>query len=154
MHGLDGSTLFADDFTANPDPDFPQVPITNGQLELDNGITLLSPDSDAPMLRDSFTLSKKIASATAYVDGLGLYELHVNDHKIGDDVLTPPDTPYPQRDVHQTYDVTTASRQGSNAVGIWLGNGYAANFSPYGFRWLGPKQVIMLLVLQRHLVHT
>lgn len=145
VHGLDGTTLFADDFTTDPDPNFPQTPITDGQLEPGNGITLLDPNSDAPMLRHSFTLGKQVASATAYVDGLGFYELHVNGHKIGDDVLTPTDTPYAQRDVYQTYDVTSELRQGANAVGIWLGNGYDANFSPYGFRWLGPKQAILLL---------
>ncbi len=145
VHGLDGSTLLRDDFTTDPDPSFPQAPINDGQLEPGNGITLLRPNSDAPMLRDSFTLNKKIASATATVDGLGFYELHVNGHQIGDDVLTPPDTPYTQRDVYETYDVTSVLQQGANAVGLWLGNGYDANFSPYGFRWLGPKQAIMLL---------
>lgn len=145
VHGLDGSTLFTDDFSVDPDPGFPGTPITNGQLEPGNGITLLNPNADAPLLRHSFTLNKKIASATAYVDGLGLYELHVDGRKIGDDVLTPPDTPYQQRAVYQTYDVTNALRQGDNAVGIWLGHGYDGSFSSYGFRWLGPEQAIMLL---------
>jgi alpha-L-rhamnosidase len=97
------------------------------------------------MLRDSFTLNKKIASARAYVDGLGVDELHVNGHTVGDNVLDPPDTPYQQRDLYQTFDVSSELRQGGNAVGLWLGNGYDASFSPYGFRWLGPEQAILLL---------
>ncbi len=145
VHGLDGTSLFSDDFSASPDPSFPQTPITGGQLEPGGGITLLNPNPGAPLLRDSFTLGKKVARARAYVDGLGLYELHINGRKVGDNVLTPPDPPYQQRDLYQTYDVTSDVRRGANAVGIWLGNGYGPNFSPYGFRWLGPKQATLLL---------
>ncbi|SEF54280.1 alpha-L-rhamnosidase [Actinacidiphila yanglinensis] len=146
VHGLDGSPLFSDDFSADPDPSFPQAGVTGGQLEPRSGIELLDSSADAPMLRHDFTLGgKKIAQARAYVDGLGLYELHVNGKKIGDDVLSPADTPYDQRDLYRTYDVTSAVRNGANAVGIWLGNGYGTQFSPYGFRWTGPKQATMLL---------
>lgn len=146
VHGLDGNSLFSDDFAADPDPSFPQAQVNDGQLEPTSGIELLDTSPAAPMLRHDFTLGgKKIASARAYVDGLGLYELHVNGHKIGDDVLSPADTPYDQRDLYQTYDVTSQLRSGANAVGIWLGNGYGPRFSPYGFRWLGPKQATMLL---------
>jgi alpha-L-rhamnosidase len=41
--------------------------------------------------------------------------------------------------------VTSDLQQGANAVGLWLGNGYDANFSQYGFRWLGPKQAMLLI---------
>ncbi len=145
VHGLDGTSLFADDFSASPDPAFPQTPIIDGQLHPGGGITLLNRDPSAPMLRDSFTLGKKIARARAYVDGLGFYELHINGAKIGDHVLSPADTPYQQRDLYTTYDVTNDLRPGANAVGIWLGNGYGSQFSPFGFRWLGPKQATLLI---------
>ena len=145
VHGLDGTSLFSDDFSTSPDPAFPQTPITDGQLHPGGGITLLNRDPGAPMLRHSFVLGKTIARARAYVDGLGFYELHVNGRKIGGDVLSPADTPYQQRDLYQTYDVTDDLREGANAVGIWLGNGYGSRFSPFGFRWLGPKQATMLI---------
>lgn len=145
VHSLSGAPLFSDDFSTSPDPYFPQTPITDGQLEPGNGITLLDPNPDAPLLRDSFTLGKNIARARAYVDGLGFYELHLNGRKVGDNVLNPPDTPYQQRDLYETYDVTRDLRRGANAVGIWLGHGYGPNFSPYGFRWLGPLQAIVLI---------
>ena len=145
VHGLDGAALFSDDFSTSPDPAFPQTPIVDGQLEPGGGITLLNRDPGAPMLRDTFTLGKKIARARAYVDGLGFYEMRVNGHKVGDDVLSPADTPYQQRDLYRTYDLTSDLRQGANTVGIWLGNGYGARFSQYGFRWLGPKQATLLI---------
>ncbi len=60
-------------------------------------------------------------------------------------MLTPANTPYQQRSLYATYDVTADVRAGANAVGMWLGNGYGSRFSPYGFRWLGPKQAIALV---------
>jgi hypothetical protein len=145
VRALDGTALFSDDFSTSPDPAFPQTPIIEGQLHPGGGIVLLNRDPNAPMLRDSITLGKKIARARAYVDGLGFYELHVNGRRIGDNELSPADTPYQQRDLYETYDVTNDLRQGANAVGIWLGNGYGSHFSPFGFRWLGPKQATLLL---------
>ncbi|MEZ0109916.1 alpha-L-rhamnosidase [Catenulispora sp. EB89] len=108
----------------------------------------ISPNStsaDAPLLRKDFTLAKPIAKARAYVSGLGFYELHLNGGKVGDQVLAGPSTPYAQRDLYSTYDVTAELQQGTNTVGLWLGNGYDAAFSPYGFRWLGPKQAVVLI---------
>ncbi|GAA4259434.1 hypothetical protein GCM10022255_084020 [Dactylosporangium darangshiense] len=100
----------------------------------------------APMLRAGFTLpAKPIAAARAYVDGLGFYELRLNGAKVGDQVLAPANTPYAQRNLYTTYDITGAVHAGANAVGLWLGDGYGPTFSPYGFRWTGPKQAILLL---------
>jgi alpha-L-rhamnosidase len=148
VHGLDGTSLFSDDFSSPTDPSFPQAQVAGGQLEPGDGITLLDPNPDSPQLRDTFTLSGKdgrVASARAYVDGLGFYELHMNGQRLGDNVLETADTPYQQRDLYQTYDITKYLRGGANAIGIWLGNGYGQNFSPYGFRWLGPLQAIALI---------
>jgi len=113
------------------------------------GAQWISPSSsttNAPLLRDTFTLNAKtVANAQVSAFGLGFYELYLNGSKVGDQVLAPPSTPYAQRDLYATYDVTSDLQQGSNAVGLWLGNGYGPQFSQYGFRWLGPKQAIMLL---------
>ncbi|MBY8882009.1 family 78 glycoside hydrolase catalytic domain [Actinacidiphila acidipaludis] len=145
VRGLDGTTLFSDDFSTAPDPSFPGTKVTDGELEPAGDPTLLDRDAAAPMLRTTFTLDKKIARAHAYVYGLGLYELHLNGAKVGDHVLAPAGTPYTQRNLYDTYDVTSALRQGGNAVGIWLGTGYGPHFSPYGFRWTGPPQAVMLI---------
>ncbi|MFC5001192.1 family 78 glycoside hydrolase catalytic domain [Dactylosporangium cerinum] len=113
------------------------------------GAQWISPDAAtaaAPMLRASFTLpAKAITAARAYVDGLGFYELRLNGAKVGGQVLAPANTPYGERNLYSTYDVTSALRAGGNAVGLWLGDGYGPRFSPYGFRWSGPKQAILLL---------
>ena len=112
------------------------------------GSQWISPNStspDAPLLRKSFTLGKPIAKARAYVSDPGFYELHLNGSKVGDQVLAGPSTPYTQRDLYSTYDVTADLQQGANAVGLWLGTGYGTDFSQYGFRWLGPKQAMLLI---------
>ncbi|WP_249227776.1 family 78 glycoside hydrolase catalytic domain [Kutzneria sp. CA-103260] len=147
LHGLDGTSLFADDFSRSPDPRFAQQKIVDGQLEPSGDPVLLGANHAAPMLRRTFTLTKPIAHADVNVLGLGFYELHLNGAKVGDAVLTPADAPYDRRDLYDTYDVTGQLKPGANAVGMMLGNGYGQHFSPYGFRWLGPEQAIMTLTV-------
>jgi alpha-L-rhamnosidase len=77
----------------------------------------------ARMLRKEFTAPRKVARATAYVAGLGLFELYVNGSKIGDQVLAPGLTDYEKRVQYMTFDVTGQVRAGNNAVGLILGNG-------------------------------
>lgn len=135
IHSLNGDELYRDSFDTEP----------GGQLEPTGDPTLIQRDPDAPMLRREFALDQRIASARAYVYGLGFYELHLNGNKVGDRVLTPASSQYGERSLYDTYDVTAALRRGANAVGVWLGNGYGANYNPYGFRWLGPKEAIVLI---------
>ena len=113
-------------------------------------------DKPAPLLRKDFDLSKPVRSAYVFVSGLGYYELWLNGCRVGHDYLTPNQTDYSWRpDIERTrvaienqftgyrvlynyYDVTSLLRQGRNALGCILGNGffnvvYADNFVlPYG----------------------
>lgn len=77
----------------------------------------------ARAVRKEFQLERKIAQATATVAGLGLFELYVNDARIGDDVLAPALSDYDKRIYYMTYDVTAHVKKGRNAVGVLLGNG-------------------------------
>jgi alpha-L-rhamnosidase len=77
----------------------------------------------ARMLRSEFQVAKKVERATVYVCGLGLFELYLNGQKVGDDVLAPGLTEYNKRAFYVTYDVTSQLNQGTNAVGVILGNG-------------------------------
>jgi len=87
-----------------------------------------SPSDDkvepAPLLRKSFSLKKDIKRATAYICGLGYYELSLNGKKVGDHVLDPKVTQYDCRVLYVTYDVTKQVREGMNAAGVMLGNGW------------------------------
>ena len=77
----------------------------------------------ARMLRREFLLAKPITRATAYVCGLGFFEFYLNGHKVGDHVMDPALTCYDKRAMYVTFDVTEHLRPGTNAVGVWLGNG-------------------------------
>lgn len=147
VHDLAGTQLFADDFSAPSDPRFPGAAIVDGRLEPQGDPLLLAQSPDAPLLRDEFVLDKPVASARAYVYGLGFYELHLNGGKVGDQVLSPGSTPYDKRNPYDSFDVTSQVHIGRNAAGLWLGNGYGPRFSQYGFRWTGPKQAILALVV-------
>jgi alpha-L-rhamnosidase len=77
----------------------------------------------APLLRKGFSLKKRVKQATAFVTGIGYYELFLNGKKVGDHVLDPPMTNYRKRVLYAAYDVTDQLQKGDNAVGIMLGNG-------------------------------
>jgi len=78
----------------------------------------------SPLLRKEFDAAKPIKRATAYISGLGFYELRLNGQKVGDSVLDPAYTRYDKRALYVTHDVTALVRQGENAVGVMLGNGW------------------------------
>ncbi|MFD2144386.1 family 78 glycoside hydrolase catalytic domain [Mucilaginibacter antarcticus] len=94
----------------------------------------------APYFRKDFITGKKIKQATAYVSGLGFYELYINGKKIGDQVLAPAVTNYDTRPLkkllypyddqstkrvlYNTFDVTANIAQNKNTIGMLLGNGW------------------------------
>lgn len=77
----------------------------------------------APMLRRGFTAGKEIRRATAYVCGLGLFELHLNGQKVSDHVMDPPLSEYDKTVYYVAFDVTPLVRRGGNSIGVILGNG-------------------------------
>ncbi len=77
----------------------------------------------ARMLRREFTADKKINRATAYVSGLGFFDLYLNGKLVGDQLLNPALTGYDKRVLYVTFDVTSQVKAGANAVGVVLGNG-------------------------------
>ncbi|MGH9331419.1 MAG: family 78 glycoside hydrolase catalytic domain [Vicinamibacterales bacterium] len=77
-----------------------------------------------PLLRRVFRLTQAVQSARAYVTSHGVYELHLNGRRVGDEVLTPGWTSYATRLQYQIYDVTGLLRRGDNAAGVLLGNGW------------------------------
>ncbi|HSW45043.1 MAG TPA: family 78 glycoside hydrolase catalytic domain [Phycisphaerae bacterium] len=91
-------------------------------------------DDPAPMFRREFVVGGKIDRARAYVSGLGYYELRLNGRKVGDCVLDPGWTSYARRVLYSTHDVTDLLKEGSNAAGIIVGNGW---YNPLPLRMWG-----------------
>lgn len=78
----------------------------------------------APYFRKVFDSGKQIKSARVYIVASGLYELYLNGEKVGNHRLDPMYTRFDRRNLYVTYDVTSQLRQGKNAVGVLLGNGW------------------------------
>ncbi|MDR0542877.1 MAG: glycoside hydrolase family 78 protein [Dysgonamonadaceae bacterium] len=78
----------------------------------------------APYFRKTFSIKKEIKSVRACMVAAGLYELYVNDEKIGDHFLDPVYTRFDRRNLYVTCDITSQLVQGENAVGVLLGNGW------------------------------
>ncbi|WP_315792969.1 family 78 glycoside hydrolase catalytic domain [Paenibacillus sp. BIC5C1] len=81
-------------------------------------------DESCPRLRTLFELKKPVASARIYVTALGLYELHLNNQRVGEAYFTPGWTSYGKRLQYQVYDVTDQLQNGQNILGAYLGDGW------------------------------
>lgn len=99
--------------------------------------------SPSPLLRKSVEIKGKVASAKAYVTGLGFFQFYVNGRKIGDEQLTPNETMYGYREGLENhglpmdgtkfrgyrvnylgYDITDCLVRGENVFGAMLGCGF------------------------------
>ena len=78
----------------------------------------------APYFRKEFSARRDIRRARVYIAAAGLYELYINGQKIGNHRLDPLYTRFDRRNLYLTHDVTAQLRQGQNAVGVVLGNGW------------------------------
>lgn len=91
---------------------------TDGKKDKYNGNNIL------PMFRKGFTITKTIKKATAFISGLGHFEMRLNGAKVGDDFLAPGWTKYDKAALYLTYDLTKQLKKGENAIGVMLGNGF------------------------------
>ena len=67
---------------------------------------------------------KPVLRATIYATALGMYELHLNHTRVGEDYFTPGWTTYSKRLQYQTYEVTHQLKAGENVLGAYLGDGW------------------------------
>ena len=80
--------------------------------------------SIVPMFRKDFNITDSIESALINICGLGHYELYINNNKIGDRFLSPGWTNYQKRSLYNTFDITEQIKEGGNAIGVVVGNGF------------------------------
>ncbi len=103
----------------------------------------------SPLFRKTFSSSKKISSATAFITSQGLYEASINGKRISDSYLTPGWTSYNKRLQYQVYDVTTLLTTGNNAIGVMLGSGWYRGVIGFsGQRNFYGKELALLFQLQ------
>jgi len=77
-----------------------------------------------PIVRCEFDVHPGVTRARLYVTALGVYEAQLNGATVGDHVLDPGWTSYNHRLRYQTFDVTGLLREGRNAIGAILGDGW------------------------------
>jgi alpha-L-rhamnosidase len=82
--------------------------------------------------RDTIDTKKKIVSAIAHASALGIYELHVNGKRVGDSYFAPGWTDYAKRAYYNTYDLTPLLKDGANAIGAIVADGWYAGYVGYG----------------------
>ncbi len=78
----------------------------------------------ATLLRKEFTVSKNLAMARLFITGHGVYESTINGSEVAGEFLNPGWTPYDQRLTLATFDVSNLMREGVNAIGVTLGDGW------------------------------
>ncbi|HEK86063.1 MAG TPA: alpha-L-rhamnosidase [Candidatus Aminicenantes bacterium] len=81
-------------------------------------------------LRKEFSCRGRAIRATAYISGLGYYELYLNGRRIGDSRLDPCWSDYRQVAFYSVYEVTELISD-KNAIGVILGNG--RHIKKYGY---------------------
>lgn len=91
----------------------------------------------APYFRREFTLDAVPARAKLLIASLGYYELYINGKRVGDRVLDPAYQEYDRQIYYVAHDVTGYLKQGRNAIGIVVGNGW---YNQLGQFWGTPME--------------
>jgi alpha-L-rhamnosidase len=91
----------------------------------------------APLFRREFHVEGQVARARAYVCGLGYHEFYLNGEKVGENVLDPAQTDYRKRALYVVHDITHLLREGDNAAGLWVGDGWFNQTKMYGHQAYG-----------------
>jgi alpha-L-rhamnosidase len=91
------------------------------------------PTDPVVYLRHDFNVAKPVRTARLFATALGAYKFHLNGHAVGDQVLSPGWTDFREHVTYQEYDVTSAVRQGKNAVGTYLAPGWYST----PLEWIG-----------------
>ena len=86
----------------------------------------------ARQYRREFSADREVRRATIFATALGIYELHLNGHRVDDTRFAPGWCDYRQRAYYHTHDVTELVRLGSNALGAWVADGWYSGYLAFG----------------------
>jgi len=106
----------------------------------------------ASCFRKAFAVRQPVRRAILFASALGLYELRLNGQAIDSDVLSPGWTDYRKRVHYFGYDVTARLRQGENALGATLGDGWYAGYLAFSGKrhYYGDKTRLRLQLQIEH----
>jgi alpha-L-rhamnosidase len=132
--------------------------VEGGRYRLDGGragaFVVADPSRNStPMLRTEFKArSVPLRDARLYVTARGIYEVHLNGSRVGEDRFTPGLTQYDKTHMYQTYDVTKMIRSGENALAAMLGEGWWSGLLSFGSIWnhFGDRQSLLARLVIRY----
>lgn len=102
-----------------------------------------------PMLRKSFSVKEKPAKARLYLTARGIYEAYLNGERIGEDYFNPGLTQYNKTLAYQVYDITEGIKEGENAIGAILGEGWWSGQTTYVstiWNFFGDRQSLLAMI--------
>jgi len=111
--------------------------IDDGKPQPEKDEDFYKPDP-APLMRHEFTLAKPVVRARLHVAGLGYAYASINGARTGHKALDPPWTNFDQRILFRTHDVTADLTEGTNCLGLTLGNGW---YNPLPLRMWGHRNI-------------
>ncbi|MFP4193087.1 MAG: family 78 glycoside hydrolase catalytic domain [Candidatus Hydrogenedentota bacterium] len=82
--------------------------------------------------REEFQTANAVERATVYATALGNYDLHINGQRVTENRFMPGWTDYHKRVYYNTFDVTELVREGDNAIGAVLADGWYAGYLGFG----------------------
>ena len=111
-------------------------------------LSLADPSHDGlTMLRTEFNIAKPVKHAYLYATARGIYEIFLNGERVGDDWFAPGLSQYNKTHFYQAYDVTALLKNGGNAVGAYLAEGWwsgAITFAGENWNFFGDRQSLLL----------
>ena len=90
-----------------------------------SGATAASEAEPCPYFRRDFALDQPWQRPVLSVTALGVYQVEINGRRVGDEELAPGWTSYRHRLRFASHDVTGLLRDGDNAIGAIVGDGWA-----------------------------
>ncbi|MCF0133046.1 MAG: family 78 glycoside hydrolase catalytic domain [Blautia sp.] len=134
FNGLDGITVEGQ-----------QITVDGGE----NGILQYADPtySAAPMLRKEFEVKGEVASARLYITAEGIYNFYMNGREVAaEEWYNPGCEEYDAYLAYNTYDVTDFLKEGTNAMGAELGEGWwtgQMTFEASNYNYFGDQSALM-----------
>jgi alpha-L-rhamnosidase len=107
-------------------------------IPLPESDSLFYSDQPAPLFRKEFKTVRDVKSATLLITAAGYYKASINGNAIKGNVLDPAWTDFSKRIYYTEYDVTSMLQNGSNCIGVSLGNGF---YNPLPLRKWGSRNL-------------
>jgi len=85
-------------------------------------------------LRTLFRLDKPVKRGILYSTALGVHDVYINGRRVHNDYFNPGWTDYTKRVYYRAYDVAPLLRQGDNALGAILADGWYSGYVGFGKR--------------------